>query len=74
MIGKSLTITLTGNVLEKVEALAAADGCSVEDAVAAAILAKLSESGRLQLVEDRIGSILAEAALRGHTHASPEAS
>ncbi len=73
MTGKSLTITLTGNVLEKAEALAADGNCSVEDAVAASILGKLTESGRLQLVSDHVDRILAQATAMGHTHARVEA-
>ncbi|MDH1403696.1 hypothetical protein [Pseudomonas sp. GD03730] len=72
MIGNSLTITLTGEVLEKFEALAAAGNCSVEDAVAAAIHVKLTESDRVQQAHNCIQRILAHAALMGHGHASPE--
>lgn len=74
MIGKTLTITLTGDVLEKAEALAVDGGCSVEDAITATILGKLTESGRLQLVSDRIERILAQAAAMGHSHGPAEVS
>lgn len=74
MTGKPLTITLPADVLEKVEALAAADRRTIERFVEATVIEKVTGGDRhLLLIEERLGRILANAAERGHTHGSAEA-